>query len=47
MIPLWSFDKRKPPTREENTRAFKIVGMFLIAVAVLYVVVALTVFGHL
>lgn len=47
MIPLWGFEKRKPSTRQENVRGFKIVAMFLLSVAIIYIVVALSVFGHL
>lgn len=47
MIPFWHFDSKRPLTRQENFRVFKIVAGFLLIVAITYALVALTVFGHL
>jgi len=47
MIPFWDFGTNKKPTRQENMRAFRIVFWFLVSVAVVYAVIALSVFGHL
>ena len=47
MIPFWHFDLKRPLTRQENVRAFKITAGVLIFVLLTYVIVALTVFGHL
>lgn len=48
MIPFWHFETtRRKPTLQENVRAFKIVGILLLSVAVAYVIIALLVFGHL
>jgi hypothetical protein len=41
------FGNRKPLTRQQNQRAFRIVFLALAAVVVIYIVVALLVFGHL
>lgn len=43
--PLREF--RHKPTLQENTRAFKVVGIFLASVVIAYTVIALLVFGHL
>jgi hypothetical protein len=48
MIPFWHFGTSpRKPTLQENVRVFKIVGIFLLSVAVAYVIIALLVFGHL
>lgn len=47
MIPFWHFDSKRSPARQENIRAFRIIAWFLLFVGVAYVVVALSVFGHL
>jgi hypothetical protein len=48
MTPFWNnFTNGRKPTLQENVRAFKIVGIFLLSVAVAYVIIALLVFGHL
>lgn len=48
MIPFWHFGEyRRKPTLQENIRAFKIVGILLLSVTVVYVIIALLVFGHL
>lgn len=48
MKSFWLFvESRRKPTLKENTRAFKIVGIFLASVVITYTVIALLVFGHL
>jgi hypothetical protein len=50
MIPFFDdmvHTKRRPLTREENIRGFKIVGGVLLFVAMAYVIIAWLVFGHL
>jgi hypothetical protein len=47
MIPFWHFEPGRRPTHEENLRAFRIVFYFALGVALLYGIVALSVFGHL
>jgi len=48
MIHFWNFGVgRRKPTLQENMRAFKFVGIFLLSVVVLYSIVAFSVFGHL
>jgi hypothetical protein len=34
------------PTLQENVRAFRFLGIFLASVTVVYIVIALIVFGH-
>ncbi len=48
MIPFWNItDSKRRPTLQENVRGFKIVGILLLAVAVAYIVIAFSIFGHL
>jgi hypothetical protein len=47
MIPFWHFGTMRKPTRQENLRAFRIVGALLLFVLLAYGAIALTVFGHL
>jgi hypothetical protein len=49
MNPLFAslFGNRKPLTRQQNLRAFRVVFLFLAAVVVIYSIVAFLVFGHL
>ncbi len=49
MNPLFAalFGNRKPLTRQQNQRGFRIVLLMLAAVVVIYSIVALLVFGHL
>lgn len=41
------FGNRKPLTRQQNMHVFRVVFFALAAIVVIYVVVALLVFGHL
>ncbi len=49
MIPFFHLitGKQKPPTRQENMRAFHLVLILLTVIAITYVIIALLVFGHL
>jgi len=41
------FGNRKPLTKQQNQRVFRIVFLALATVVIIYCVVALLVFGHL
>jgi hypothetical protein len=48
MIPFWHFGQRKRPfTRQENLRAFRIAFIVLVSTFAAYAIVAWLVFGHL
>ena len=38
---------QKPLTREQNNRVFKILGVLIAVIIVLYVIFSMLVFGHL
>lgn len=48
MINFWHFGaNNRKPTLQENLRVFRIVGIFLLSVFLIYGLIAFTVFGHL
>jgi hypothetical protein len=48
MNSFWHFlNNYRKPTLQENVRGFRILGIFLLIVLLVYSLIALTVFGHL